>query len=231
MGILSRCTDMVRSHLNSAVLRLSDPAKMMRLMIQDMEDTLAKVRVAAVRAIGERRELERRIAQTRTEVSSWAQKAEIAVLKDRNDLAVAALQAKARCALTLQTLEQQLETLTHSLMQQNADMERLQNRMQEAKARERTVSTLYTTAKSRLKLRRHLFDSRVDNAMLRFERIENCLDDIEGKVESYDLGQNRQLSDALSQLTIESTSNVELAELQLRLANNPSPMALESPRA
>ncbi|MCW5625496.1 MAG: PspA/IM30 family protein [Burkholderiales bacterium] len=222
---------MVRSHLNSAVLRLSNPEKMMRLLIQDMEDTLGKVRVSAVRAIAERRELERRIGHTKEEIDSWAHKAEVAVLKDRNDLAVAALQAKARSTLMLQTLEQQLATLSHSLLQQNADMEKLQARLQEAKARERTVSTLHGTAKSRLKMRRHLFDHRVDNALLQFERLENCLDDIEGKVESYDLGQNRQLSEALGQLTIESTSTTELAELQLRLANNPTPLALESAKA
>ena len=231
MGILSRCSDMVRSHLNSAVLRLSNPEKMMRLLIQDMEDTLGKVRVSAVRAIAERRELERRIGHTKEEIDSWAHKAEVAVLKDRSDLAVAALQAKARSTLMLQTLEQQLATLSHSLLQQNADMEKLQARLQEAKARERTVSTLHGTAKSRLKMRRHLFDHRVDDALLQFERLENCLDDIEGKVESYDLGQNRQLSEALGQLTIESTSTTELAELQLRLANNPTPLALESAKA
>ena len=92
--------------------------------------------------------------------------------------------------------------------------------------RERTIGSLHTTARSRLKLRRKLFDHRLGNALARFEQLESHLNEMEGKVESYDLGQTRTLADTLGQLAIESSVSNELAEMKIRLGNQ---IALAAP--
>jgi phage shock protein A len=219
MGIISRCTDVVRSNLNAMVAWAGNPQKILRLIIQDMEDTLVKVRSAAVQGIAERKDLERRIEQVRDNMEEWQNKAELAVIKGRDDLANAALQAKLASQRTLRTLEKQLAIITNSLELQSEDMARLQVRLQDAKARERTIGALHRTTRARLKLRRRLFDRRLSNALARFEQLENSLDEIEGKVESYDLGQTRTVRDAIGQLAIESSVSDELAELKMRLSN------------
>jgi phage shock protein A len=98
-------------------------------------------------------------------------------------------------------------------------MERLQLRLQDAKVRERTIGSLHTTARTRLKLRKKLFDNRLNNALARFEQLESTLNQIEGKVESYDLGQTRSLNENLGQLAIESAVTRELADMKTRLGN------------
>jgi phage shock protein A len=226
MGILSRSKDVVRSHLNAWVARAGNPQKILRLIIQDMEDTLVKVRASSVQAIAERKDLERRVGLQRESVEEWQQKAEVAVVNGRDDLANAALQAKAAAQKILASLEKQLSILVSSLNQQSDDIARLQARLTDAKIRERTIGSLHTTARSRLQLRRKIFDHRLSNALIRFEQLENHLNQIEGKVESYDLGQSKTLSDSLGQLAIESSVNTELAELKVRLGNQ---IALATP--
>jgi phage shock protein A len=219
MGIFSRFKDVIRSQLNAAVARAGNPQKILRLIIQDMEDTLVKVRASSVQTIAERRDLERRILQLRDNVEEWKQKAEIAVVNGRDDLANAALQAKISNLRMIEMLEKQLAVMVASLSRQSEDMEKLQVRLQDAKVRERTIGSLHTTARMRLKLRKRLFDNRLNNALARFEQLESTLNQIEGKVESYDLGQTRSLSENLGQLAIESTVTRELADMKTRLGN------------
>jgi phage shock protein A len=219
MGIISRCGDVFRSYANAIVWKVSNPQKMLRLMIQDMEDTLVKVRASAVRTIADRKDLERRIDNLKDEAASWQDKAEVAVMKSRDDLATAALQSKARCLQMVQGLEKQLAAIASSLNQQSDDLERLQARLQDAKLRERSFGALHKSAKSRLKLRRKLFDHRLNDALARFEQLESHLDEIEGQVESYDLGRNRELAGNLSALAIEASTASELSDLKMRLGN------------
>jgi phage shock protein A len=219
MGILSRFKDVIRSQLNAAIARAGNPQKILRLIIQDMEDTLVKVRASSVQTIAERRDLERRILQLRDNVEEWKQKAEIAVVNGRDDLANAALQAKVSNLRIIEALDKQLAALVASLSLQSEDLEKLQLRLQDAKVRERTIGSLHTTARTRLKLRKKLFDNRLNNALARFEQLESTLNQIEGKVESYDLGQTRSLSENLGQLAIESAVTRELADMKARLGN------------
>jgi phage shock protein A len=119
----------------------------------------------------------------------------------------------------LDGLEKQYNVLVNSLARQSEDMEKLQLRLQDAKVRERTIGSLHTTARTRLKLRKKLFDHRLNDALARFEHLDSTLNQIEGKVDSYDLGQTRGLSETLGQLAIESSVSSELAELKVRLGN------------
>jgi phage shock protein A len=221
MGIFSRLNDVIRSYLNAAVARAGNPQKILRLIIQDMEDTLVKVRASSVQTIAERKDLERRMLQLRDTIEEWTEKAEVAVVRGRDDLANAALQAKVSNIRMLDGLEKQYNVLVSSLARQSEDMEKLQLRLQDAKVRERTIGSLHTTARTRLKLRKKLFDHRLNDALARFEHLDSTLNQIEGKVESYDIGigHSRGLSETLGQLAIESSVNSELAELKVRLGN------------
>ena len=115
MGIFSRLTDIVNSNLNAILARAEDPEKIIRLIIQEMEDTLVEVRTSAVRTIAERKELERRLDHLRREQEDWQRKAELALTRGREDLARGALHARARVGQAAKAIEDQLPQIIDGL--------------------------------------------------------------------------------------------------------------------
>lgn len=221
MTIFSRLSDIVNANLNALLDRAEDPAKLIRLVIQEMEDTLVEVRSAAVRVIAERKELERRIALLTRERDEWARKAEFALTRDREDLARGALLAKAQIVRTLAEAETHLAHLAHGLEAQNADIAALQAKLADAKSREKFLASRRNTAAAQLKLRGKLHDGRVTDAFAKFEHLERALDEMEGKVEAYDLGQAKTapktLADEFAELEADHSVSEELAALKAKV--------------
>jgi phage shock protein A len=220
MTIFSRLSDIVNANLNALLDRAEDPSKLIRLVIQEMEDTLVEVRSAAVRVIAERKELERRIAMLTRDRDEWARKAEFALTRDREDLARGALLAKATITRNLEDAERQLSFVVEGLAQQNADIGTLQAKLADAKSREKVLLTRKNTAENRLKLRGKIHDDRVADAFQKFERVEQALDEMEGRVEAYDLGRPKTLADDFADLEADQSVQDELAALKARLKPN-----------
>jgi phage shock protein A len=229
MGIFSRLTDIVNSNLNSILARAENPEKIIRLIIQEMEDTLVEVRSSAVRTIAERKELERRVATLRRDEEEWDRKAELAVTKGRDDLAKGALQAKARVGQTLRDAEQQLTTLVEALNRQNEDIGKLQAKLNDAKTRQRSIVARHKSAANRIKLRTKLYDERITDAFARFEQVERALDEAEGKVESYDIGRQPGIHEEFAAMEAEAGVQEELAKLKARLGNRIPTMTAPQP--
>ncbi len=219
MGIFSRLTDIVNSNLNALLDRAEDPEKIIRLIIQEMEDTLVEVRSAAVRSIAEKKGLDRKAAELRAQEDDWQRKAELAVTKGRDDLAKAALHARARVGQSLKALEQQLAQLGEALAQQNEDIGKLQAKLSDAKAREKSLAARHKTAAARLKVRTKLYDERITDAFARFEQVERSLDIMEGEVEAHGLGRKPALDESFAELEADAGLEEELAALKSRLGN------------
>jgi phage shock protein A len=226
MGIFSRLADIVNSNLNSILASAEDPEKIIRLIIQEMEDTLVEVRSSAVRTIAERRDLERKVEALKREEDEWQRKAELALTRGREDLARGALQAKTHRSQARATLEPQIAQLVGGLAQQNEDITKLQAKLVDAKARERGLAARRTTAGNRLKVREKLHDDRISDAFFRFEAAERSLDQLEGRVEAYDLGRNGTpgvaptLEQELASLEADTGVEDELKALKARLNNS-----------
>jgi len=223
MGIFSRLADIVNSNLNALLASAEDPEKIIRLIIQEMEDTLVEVRSSAVRSIAERRELERRLESLKREEEDWQSKAELALTRGREDLARGALLAKQHRSQARASVEQQVAQLVAGLAQQNEDIAKLQAKLADAKAREQSFAQRRTTAGNRLKVREKLHDERINDAFFRFEQVERQLDQMEGRVEAYDLGRSPgrvpTLEDELASLAADAGVNDELEKLKERLGN------------
>ena len=223
MGIFSRLSDIVNSNINALLDRAEDPEKLIRLIIQEMEDTLVEVRSSAVRAIADKKELERRLETLRRDQDEWQRKAEFALFREREDLAKGALLAKAKLADSIKATERQLAQIDEALAKQNDDIAKLEAKLKDAKAREKSIVTRQKTAAARLKVRAKLYDERIGDAFARFEQIERALDELEGKVEVYDLGRKRTVADELTELEADAGVEQELAELKKRLGNRVRP--------
>ena len=218
MGIFSRFTDIVNSNLNSILDKAEDPEKLVRLMIQEMEDTLVEVRSTAARAIADRKEITRSLSGLDLEARDWQAKAELALDKNREDLAKAALAEKARAVTAADALRVQHHSLGEGLDKLNDDVVRLEEKLVDAKTRQQAIFARQRTASRRLDARKRLHSARIDDALIRFDQFERRVDDIEAHVESYDLGSTKGLKDEFSELESEDAVAKELRELKSKRA-------------
>lgn len=218
MGIFSRLADIINSNLNSILDRAEEPEKIIRLVIQEMEDTLVEVRSTAAKTIAEKKEANRRLARLAEAQQGWQEKAELALSKGREDLAKGALVEKSKLAEAAAMLQEELEELEAMLQQGEADIGKLESKLREAKAKQQSLAARHETATSRLKVRRNLYDGRVDDAFARFEQVEKKLDAKEGEVEAFDLGRRKSLAEEISELAAESAIEDELTALKAKLA-------------
>jgi phage shock protein A len=216
MGIFSRFTDIVNSNINAILDKAEDPEKLVRLMIQEMEDTLVEVRSAAARAIADKKELRRKLSALEREAADWKQKAELALDKGREDLAKAALTEKARVGKLLEGLQAQHGAAADGLEKLNADIVRLEEKLADAKTRQQAIVARHQTARKRLEVRKRLHDYRIDDALVRFEQFERRMESLEGQVESYDLGVKKDLDQEFSELEAQDAIDAELRELKSR---------------
>jgi phage shock protein A len=217
MGIFSRFNDIVSSNINAMLEKAENPEKIIRLVIQEMEDTLVEVRTTAAKNIADRKTIQRRLDRLRYEARGWDEKAELAVRNNREDLARAALAEKAALQELIDRLEIEVKEIDDQLEQLNEDIGRLQSKLTEAKERKKALEMRHKTATSRVKTRETLSDDRIHEAMSRFEHIERKMDELEGQVESYDLGRERPLRDEFADLAANDAVERELAELKKRV--------------
>ena len=217
MTIFSRLTDIINANINSLLERAEDPEKMIRLMIQEMEDTLVEVRSRSVRAIADKREIERKIERLDSSGHEWEEKAAFALGKGREDLAKSALLVRRKLQEQAVLLRDELALIDDSLARHNADLAKLQAKLVEAKARKSSIELRMTTAKDRVRVKNALHDDRVDDALNRYGSLERRIDELEAGADVHDMGKARTLEQEFAELEAEADIAEDLARLRERV--------------
>jgi len=220
MGIFTRFSDIVNSNINAILDKAEDPEKIVRLMIQEMEDTLVEVRSAAARSIADKKDLNRKLTHLDREQKEWDAKAELALRKGREDLAKAALIEKSRATAAMDLLKADYAAIDEGLTKLNNDISRLESKLLDAKSRQKSLLARHKTANSRLAVRQKIHDYKIDDAMVRFEQYTRRIDDVEGRIEAYDLGLPKDLNHEFAGLEAEESVAQELDELKKRVSRN-----------
>ena len=216
MGIFSRFTDIVNSNINNLLDKAEDPAKMVRLIIQEMEDTLVEVRSSSAKTLADKKELARQISRFEKDAEQWQEKAELALSKEREDLARAALMEKKKCADSAEALTDELSHVDEHIAKLQDEISQLQDKLADAKARQKAILMREKTATSRLKVKKKIDSDKVNDALSRFDRYERKIDDIEAQVESYELG-SKSLADEIAELEADENIDDELAQLKAKM--------------
>ena len=221
MGIFTRFSDIVNSNINAILDKAEDPEKIVRLMIQEMEDTLVEVRSAAARSIADKKDLNRKLGRLESEHREWDAKAELALRKGREDLAKAALVEKSRATAAADMIKSDYLAVDEGLSKLNDDIARLENKLADAKARQKALLARHKTANSRLAARKKIYDYQIDDALVRFEQYTRRIDDIEGRIEAYDLGLPKDLNHEFAGLEAQESVEKELRDLKQRVSGKP----------
>lgn len=218
MSMFSRMTDIVQANINAMLDKAEDPEKVVRLIIQEMEETLVEIRSEAAKFIAEQKYLSRQLEKCEKEAANWQEKAQLAVDKDKDELARAALAEKQRHTQKAEALQQQYDTLTESLTKLQEDTGRLNAKLSEAKAKQKALVSRKQSAAVRLKAKNVEHSSKIENAMSRFEQYEQRIDNLEAQVDAYDLtsrsGEASSLEAEFKALEGGDAIDKELAELK-----------------
>jgi len=216
MGVFSRFTDIINSNINSLLDKAEDPAKMVRLIIQEMEDTLVEVRSTSAKTLADKKDLARQVKRLEKDAQQWQEKAELALSKGREDLARAALMEKKKCVEGAESLVDELSHVDDHITKLQDEISQLQEKLSDAKARQKAIVMREKTASSRLKVKKNIDSERVNDALSRFDQYERKIDDIEAQVESYDMG-SKSLADEIEELSADENVDDELAQLKAKM--------------
>lgn len=218
MGVFTRLTDIVNSNINAMLDKAEDPEKIVRLIIQEMEDTLVEVRSRAARAIADKKEVERRKTEFELRSREWESKAELAIAKGRDDLAKGAIAARRKALEMAELFAKEHEAIDKSLLRANDDLEKLQAKLKEAKAKQRSLEIRRSAAEGSVMINRAVYDGCIDEAMARYERYERRIDEMEAEAESYVMGRPKSLEQEFRELEAEDDVNAEFDALKKRVA-------------
>jgi phage shock protein A len=219
MSIFSRTRDIMAANFTELLDRAEDPARMIRMIILEMEETLVEVRASAARSIADAKEMRRAMVRLEGLTDSWTEKAELALSKGREDLAKQALIERQKAADMAKGLEDEVAVIDTTLKAYEADIAKLQGKLREARARQNAISTRIESAVTRAKARELLNGSRTEDAFSRFELLERRADFAEGRAEALGMTGPKSLEEEIADLRAEEQVDKELEALKARLSN------------
>ena len=225
MGIFSRMSDIVNSNINSLLDSAEDPEKMIRLIIQEMEDTLVEVRSSSARVLADRKTAERKLLRITQEVTDWEEKAKLAISKGREDLARAELQEKRAIEEELELSSAELRSADDHIDQLNDEVSQLQQKLSDAKAKQKAILIRSQTVHSRIAVKRQIHRTQLDEAFNKFDKFERKMDNLEGDLEAMDLGREGGLAAEIDALRDDDALNEELAALKRSMQDSTSEKA------
>ena len=215
MGLFSRLGDIINSNINSMLDNAENPEKIARLIIQEMEDTLVEVRTAAARAMADKKEMERDIAHFSGVRDDWANKAELAIDKGREDLARGALIAKQKAEAEIERRKNAMAAAEEAFEKRQDDLSKLQAKLDEAKAKHRALMMRREAAEQRIRIRSQVYDGRVDEALARYGNIERKVDEMEAYADTIK-GREPSLEAQFAALEQDESIEKELAALKAK---------------
>ncbi len=215
MGIFSRARDILAANVTDMLDKAEDPAKMIRMIIMEMEETLVEVRASAARSIADQKELRRHIGKLESLQDSWKEKAALALSKDREDLAKAALVERQKATDMAEQLGSEIAVHDEALASYEDDIAKLQAKLREARARQNSIVSRLDAAHNRIRLREAHSGVRVDEAFARFDILERRVDLAEGRADALGMGSaGKTLEEEIADLQSSEKVEAELAAMK-----------------
>ena len=217
MSVFSRTRDIFAANITEMLDRSEDPAKMIRMVILEMEETLVEVRASAARCIADAKEMRRALSRLDELQKSWTEKAELALSKEREDLAKAALIERQKAADMGQGLRDEIKVIDDTLKSYEGDIAKLQAKLREARARQNAIAARFESAVTRGRARELLNGSRTEDAFSKFELLERRADFAEGRADALGMTGPKSLEEEIAELKAAESVDKELEAMKAAL--------------
>ncbi|MFM4715511.1 phage shock protein PspA [Aeromonas veronii] len=216
MSIFSRLADIINSNLTALLDKAEDPQKMVRLIIQEMEDELVKERSNLARFLASQKEIGRQVARHQERVDEWQAKAELALTKGREDLARAALIEKKKQTELSETLYREQQAVDSGIEKLGEEIRQLEAKLEDARARQKAMAIRTEAASSRLNVQSQVARGESQAVVNKFERMERRIDEMEARA---DLGQSdKALAQQFAELEVDDQISRELEAMRQKLS-------------
>jgi phage shock protein A len=213
--VFSRARDIFAANMTDLLDRAEDPARMIRMIILEMEETLVELRASAARSIADAKEMKRAIGRLEEIQIGWTDKAELALAKDREDLAKQALVERQKAADMAEALNAEMDQIQQVLKGYEADIGKLQGKLREARARQNSIASRLESAVARAKAREAMHGARTLDAFAKFELLERRADFAEGRAEALGF---TSLEDQIHELKAAEKVDSELEAMKAAIA-------------
>ena len=214
MSIFSRTRDIFAANITEMLDRSEDPAKMIRMVILEMEETLVDVRASAARCIADGKEMRRALSRLDELQKNWTEKAELALSKEREDLAKAALMERQKATDMAESLRGEMDQIEQVLRGYEVDIAKLQAKLREARARQNAIAARFESAVTRARTNEVMHGSRTLDAFAKFEVLERRADFAEGRAEALGI---TSLEDEIHELKAVEAVDRELEAMKAAL--------------
>lgn len=226
MSIFSRFRDIISSNLNSMLDGAEDPEKLVRLMIQEMEDTLIEIKASCAGAIAARKKVGRSLADAQTRATGWASKAALAITKGREDLAREALLEKRRATEAAEGLERETAGLDEVVRGYQTDIGQLEEKLGAAREKQRVLVQRHIRAQNKTRAQEQIRKVETHDALIRYEQFENRIERMEAEADLVNAGRKPSLEEQFAQLERDDDIEKELAALKQQTSGgNSTPAA------
>jgi phage shock protein A len=218
MGIFSRLSDIISSNLNAMLDKAEDPEKLIRLMIQEMEDTLVEIKASCAGVLATKKKVQRELAEAHMRAQQWGEKAQLAVNKGREDLAREALVEKRRYRDRASALEKELSHCDGLIEQYQTDMTQLEDKLSAAREKQRLLVQRHIHAQRKKRAQQEIRRLDTTEVLIRFEQFENRIERMEAEADLVNFGRKPPLEEEFARLEGDEEIEKELQALKTAAA-------------
>ena len=217
MGIFSRFRDIINSNINAMLDKAEDPEKLIKLMIQEMEDTLVEIKASCAGAMASRTRIQRSLDDARHHAEDWEAKARLAIDKGREDIAREALNEKKHFTSQVEGLEREYDQLVALIDRYQDDIVQLEKKLTGARKKHRVLVQRHIHARKRNEVQQKIRKVDTSDAFTRFESFENRIERMEAEADLVNYGRKPSLEDEIEGLNRDDEIESELEELKKRM--------------
>ena len=214
MGIFTRFRDIVSSNISSMLDKAEDPEKMIKLMISEMEDTLIELKSSCAGVIAGQKKISRKLDEILEKKNLWADRANLAVAKGRDDLAREALIEKRRFDQVAEALENERSEHKGLIQQYQKDIAELEEKLNNAKEKKRILVQRHKRATGKKRAQEDIRRSDSTDTMARFEKLENRIERMEAEADLVNIPKKPTIDDEFENLATDDEIENELAKIK-----------------